>query len=81
MIPIIRTLPAAGPPPRALEQEEGHEAHQVAGLDSALLEVALCVMSYMIVLWIELSPAFLEKWQDSGNAGLAGSHDGAAYII
>ncbi len=31
-------------------------------LDSALLEVALCVMSYMIVLWLELSPAFLEKW-------------------
>jgi Ni/Fe-hydrogenase subunit HybB-like protein len=40
-------------------------------LDSALLEVALCVMSYMIVLWIELSPAFLEKWQESKSAGLA----------
>ena len=40
-------------------------------LDSALLEVALCVMAYVMVLWIELSPAFLEKWQDSGNAGLA----------
>ena len=31
-------------------------------LDSALLEVALCVMAYLIVLYIELSPAFLEKW-------------------
>jgi Ni/Fe-hydrogenase subunit HybB-like protein len=41
-------------------------------LDSALLEVALCVMAYMIVLWIELSPAFLEKWQNSGRSGLAG---------
>jgi Ni/Fe-hydrogenase subunit HybB-like protein len=30
-------------------------------LNSALLEVALCIMSYMFVLWIELSPAFLEK--------------------
>ena len=40
-------------------------------LDSALLEVALCVMAYVAVLWIELSPAFLEKWQDSGHAGLA----------
>ncbi|MBP1686107.1 MAG: polysulfide reductase [Deltaproteobacteria bacterium] len=29
-------------------------------LRSVLLEVALCIMSYTIVLWIELSPAFLE---------------------
>jgi Ni/Fe-hydrogenase subunit HybB-like protein len=34
-------------------------------LDSVLLEVALCIMTYIIVLWIEVSPAFLEKWQDS----------------
>lgn len=33
-------------------------------LSSALLEVALCVMAYVIVLWIEMSPAFLEKWKD-----------------
>jgi Ni/Fe-hydrogenase subunit HybB-like protein len=31
-------------------------------LNSALLEVALCVMAYVVVLWIELSPAFLEKF-------------------
>jgi Ni/Fe-hydrogenase subunit HybB-like protein len=31
--------------------------------DSALLEVALCVMAYVGVLWIELGPAFLEKWE------------------
>jgi Ni/Fe-hydrogenase subunit HybB-like protein len=29
--------------------------------DSVLLEVALCIMAYSMVLWIELSPAFLEK--------------------
>lgn len=29
--------------------------------DSALLEVALCIMSYIVVLWVELSPAFLES--------------------
>src|SRR6266496_2419722 len=32
--------------------------------NSALLEVALCIMAYMVVAWIELSPAFLEHWQD-----------------
>jgi Ni/Fe-hydrogenase subunit HybB-like protein len=40
--------------------------------NSALLEVALCVMAYIVVLWIELSPAFLEKWQKDGSRpGLA----------
>ncbi len=33
-------------------------------LHSALLEVALCVMAYVIVLWLELSPAFMEKWKE-----------------
>ncbi len=28
---------------------------------SVLLEVALCIMTYTIVLWLELSPAFLEE--------------------
>jgi len=32
-------------------------------LNSALLEVAVCVMSYVVVLWIELSPAFFERWE------------------
>lgn len=32
-------------------------------LNSALLEVALCIMAYVVVLWIELSPAFLERWK------------------
>jgi Ni/Fe-hydrogenase subunit HybB-like protein len=35
--------------------------------NSALLEIALCIMSYVVVLWIELSPAFFEKWKDGSN--------------
>ncbi len=34
-------------------------------LSSALLEVALCIMAYVVVLWIELAPAFFEKWSDA----------------
>jgi Ni/Fe-hydrogenase subunit HybB-like protein len=30
-------------------------------LNSALLEVALCIMAYVFVLWIELTPALLEN--------------------
>jgi len=33
--------------------------------NSALLEVALCIMTYVVVLWIELSPALLERFVDS----------------
>jgi Ni/Fe-hydrogenase subunit HybB-like protein len=35
-------------------------------LNSALLEVALCIMAYVTVLWIELVPAFLDRWKDTG---------------
>ena len=35
-------------------------------LNSVLLEVALCIMAYVLVLWIELSPAFLEKVLENG---------------
>lgn len=35
-------------------------------LDSVLLEVAVCVSLYVAVLWIEMSPAFMEKWRDEG---------------
>jgi len=31
--------------------------------NSVLLEVAICIMTYVFVLWIELSPAFLEVWE------------------
>jgi Ni/Fe-hydrogenase subunit HybB-like protein len=41
-------------------------------LNSALLEVALCVMAYIVVLWIEVSPAFLEKWRDASSPALRG---------
>ncbi len=41
-------------------------------LDSALLEVALCVMTYVAVLWVELSPAFFEKWKEEPGGFLAG---------
>ena len=34
--------------------------------NSVMLEVAICIMTYMVVLWIELSPAFLEVWEDCG---------------
>jgi Ni/Fe-hydrogenase subunit HybB-like protein len=39
-------------------------------LNSALLEVALCIMSYMFVLWIELSPAFLERLAEGPDSGM-----------
>jgi len=35
-------------------------------LDSVLFEVALCVMVYVVVLWIEFSPAFLERFGFTG---------------
>ena len=35
-------------------------------LNSSLLEVALCIMAYVFVLWIELSPVFMEKWSVDG---------------
>lgn len=34
-------------------------------LNSVLLEVALCIMAYMMVLWIEVSPAFFERGRHS----------------
>jgi Ni/Fe-hydrogenase subunit HybB-like protein len=36
-------------------------------LHSALLEIALCIMAYVVVLWIELSPYLLEKYRDGDN--------------
>jgi Ni/Fe-hydrogenase subunit HybB-like protein/Fe-S-cluster-containing dehydrogenase component len=33
--------------------------------NSILLEVALCIMLYTTVLWIEVSPALFEQWQKS----------------
>ncbi len=39
-------------------------------LNSPLLEVALCVMAYVGVLWIEMSPAFMERWKETHSPGL-----------
>ncbi|MGD8374778.1 MAG: Ni/Fe-hydrogenase cytochrome b subunit [Acidobacteriota bacterium] len=39
-------------------------------LSSAQLEVALCVAVYVVVLWVELAPAFLERWKDSSKPWL-----------
>jgi Ni/Fe-hydrogenase subunit HybB-like protein len=33
--------------------------------NSVLLEVAVCVMTYVTVLWLEVSPAFFERWRES----------------
>jgi Ni/Fe-hydrogenase subunit HybB-like protein len=49
-------------------------------LNSALLEVALCIIAYMLVLWIELSPAFLERWKD-GPEGRLQHFSAKAYRI
>jgi len=37
---------------------------------SPQLEVALCVAAYVMVLLVEISPAFFEKWKDSSNSFL-----------
>jgi len=37
---------------------------------SPQLEVALCVATYVLVVALELSPAFFEKWKASGDSGL-----------
>jgi Ni/Fe-hydrogenase subunit HybB-like protein len=39
-------------------------------VNSVLLEVAVCIMAYIVVLWIELSPAILEGWKASGHEKL-----------
>jgi len=39
-------------------------------VNSILLEVALCIMLYTMVLWLDLSPMFLERWRHSPAAGL-----------
>lgn len=38
---------------------------------SVLLEVALCIMAYVAVLALELSPALLERWSEEGKTARA----------
>lgn len=40
-------------------------------LNSVLLEVALCILLYVMVLWIEVSPFLLQRWEKEGNEGIA----------
>lgn len=39
-------------------------------LNSALLEVALCILAYVLVSWLELSPVALERWAAGGRERL-----------
>ncbi|HKK73063.1 MAG TPA: Ni/Fe-hydrogenase cytochrome b subunit [Candidatus Krumholzibacteria bacterium] len=50
-------------------------------LDSVLLEVSLCVTAYVAVVWIELSPAFLERWRKSGRKRLAAFSEKALKVL
>jgi Ni/Fe-hydrogenase subunit HybB-like protein len=43
----------------------------VWNLNSVLLEVAICVLAYCIVLWVEVSPTVLEQLEASPNPKLA----------
>ena len=48
---------------------------------SPQLEVALCVAAYVLVLLLELSPAFFEKWRRSPDTGLRSfAEKGAAFV-
>ncbi len=40
-------------------------------LNSVLLEVAICVMAYTMVLWVEVGPAVLEKLETAGSPRVA----------
>jgi Ni/Fe-hydrogenase subunit HybB-like protein len=48
---------------------------------SPQLEVAICVMSYVGVLMVELSPALFEKWRDSPNSRLRNVATGALKLL
>jgi Ni/Fe-hydrogenase subunit HybB-like protein len=50
-------------------------------LNSALLEVALCVMLYVAVLWVELSPAFMEKWRQGRDGFLKKTSEKAYPVV
>lgn len=49
--------------------------------NSVLLEVALCIMAYTVVLWIELAPALLERWRDSRWLALRRVAQGAMPVL
>ncbi|MBC8322378.1 MAG: Ni/Fe-hydrogenase cytochrome b subunit [Candidatus Marinimicrobia bacterium] len=37
-----------------------------ANINSVMVEVAICVASYVMILWIEFSPSFFENWRKGG---------------
>jgi Ni/Fe-hydrogenase subunit HybB-like protein len=39
-------------------------------VNSVLLEVAVCMMAYTFVLWLELAPAMLDRWRESSHPRL-----------
>jgi Ni/Fe-hydrogenase subunit HybB-like protein len=43
----------------------------VWNLNSVLLEVAICVMAYTMVLWVEVGPSVLEKLESASSPGVA----------
>ncbi|KAA0256068.1 Ni/Fe-hydrogenase cytochrome b subunit [Acidobacteria bacterium ACD] len=44
-------------------------------LNSALFEVAICVMAYVAVLWIEVSPALMERFKEGPDGFLKRTSD------
>ncbi len=48
-----------------------------ANLNSIMFEVAFCVATYVLVLWIEFTPVFLEKWKPA----IAGKLDKVIFIF
>src|SRR5687767_11409029 len=50
-------------------------------LNSPLLEVALCIMAYVFVLWIELSPAFLQQFRGARQPWLKRSAERTQPIV
>ncbi len=47
-------------------------AYDSWNFNSALLEVALCVMAYMVVAWLEVGDAVLEHWGQTSGAARSG---------
>ena len=50
-------------------------------LNSPLLEIALCIMAYVVVLWIEVAPFILERFQDGENLAVRRVARGALPVL
>jgi Ni/Fe-hydrogenase subunit HybB-like protein len=49
--------------------------------NSILLEVALCITLYVLVLWVEVSPAFLDRWKQSEDPRVRRSAERAIPVL